>query len=112
MHVARYFVRFALVASLTAPAMTPVDAQSYRQYCQQRAERLSGYRQGNDVAGGAVRGAIGGAIVGSILGSGKKDRRRGAAAGALLGGISSASRPNSKAARIYRLEFEDCMRRR
>ena len=102
----------ALIAPVAVTLPTSAGAQSLSAYCQQRAQRISGYNAAGDVVGGAVRGALGGAVVGSLLGSGSRDRRRGARIGAVLGGVSSASRPNSRAARIYRLEYEDCMRRR
>jgi len=92
---------------------TPVAAQSYQQYCHDRAQKLSGYRgRPGGAVGGAVQGAIGGAILSGILGGDKRDRRKAAGIGALLGGVSKANRPNSRAARIYRLEFNDCIRRR
>ncbi len=117
MNQSKHFMGLLVAAALAIPLVgmsaEPAEAQSYSQYCQQRAERLSGYRRGNDVAGGTVKGAIGGAVVGSLLGGSKsKHRRRGAAAGALLGGMSAANRPNANAARIYRLEYEACMRAR
>ncbi len=101
----------ALVFPVSSVFTSPAQAQSYREYCHERAQRLSGYRSGNDVIGGAARGALGGVVIGSVLG-GKKGRKRGAKIGAVMGAVGSASRPNSQAARIYRLEFDDCMRRR
>ena len=108
----RLIIILAMALSLMVSLSHTANAQSYSQYCQDRAQRLSGYRHGNDILGGAVRGAVGGAVLGSIFGSTRKDRERGAAIGAVIGGMKSASRPNSKAARIYRLEYENCMRRR
>ncbi len=98
----------------TIVTVEPADAQGYRDYCHQRAQDLSGYRggRGGGIVGGAVKGAIGGAIISGILGGKKKDRKKAAKLGALLGGLSAASKPNSRAARIYRLEFEACMRQR
>lgn len=109
-----FFGLSALVAlSIAMNAPTAAEAQaSYRQYCHERAQRLSGYRGSGDFVGGAARGAVGGAIMGSIFGSTKKDRRRGAAIGAIIGGTRSANRPNNQSARIYQLEYDDCMRRR
>ena len=101
-----------LCLALAFVSQTPAAAQSYHQYCHERAQRLSNSSAAGDVVGGAARGALGGAVVGSIFGSNSKDRRRGAAAGALIGGIASANRPNSRAARAYQLEYDDCMRRR
>lgn len=92
---------------------TPVSAQSYQQYCHDRAQQLSGYRgRPGGAVGGAVQGAIGGAIISGILGGSKKDRKKAAGIGALIGGISKANRPNSRNARIYKLEYNECMRRR
>lgn len=109
-------VSLALVSSLltVAPPLTsPAQAQSYAQYCHDRAQRLSGYRgRPGGALEGAAKGAVGGAIISGILGGDKEDRKKAAKLGAILGGISKANRPNSRAARIYRLEYEDCIRRR
>ncbi|MCE8522750.1 hypothetical protein KBY30_17280 [Ruegeria pomeroyi] len=111
MHRSTTFVAIVFAFTISSPA--PAQAQSsYSQFCHERAQRLSGYRSGGDVLGGAASGAIGGAVMGSIFGSSKKDRRRGAAIGAIIGGARAANRPNSQAARIYQLEYNDCMRRR
>ncbi len=88
------------------------QGQSFRDYCHERAQKLSGYRGRPNVVGGAIEGAIGGAIISGILGGNKRDRKKAAKIGALLGGVSAANRPNSRKARIYRLEYSDCMRRR
>ncbi len=103
----------SLSFSVATFAPTAASAQSYANYCHDRAQRLSGYRgrPGNAVEG-AIGGAVGGALLSGILGGDRRDRERAAAVGALLGGISNANRPNSRAARIYRLEYDDCMRRR
>ena len=103
----------ACALTFTHGVPTSAEAQSYRNYCHERAQKLSGYRgRPGGAVGGAVEGAIGGAIISGILGGNKEDRKKAAKIGALLGGISKANRPNSRAARIYRLEFDDCMRRR
>lgn len=93
----------ALAATLLISSSFPSasTAQSYANYCHERAQKLSGYR-----------GRPGGAIIGGILGGNKKERRKAAQIGAIIGGISRSNRPNSRAARIYRLEYEECMRRR
>ena len=111
--------KLLIVGAITVMAASTIDAevaeaQSYRDYCHQRAKDLSGYRggRGGDVVGGAVEGAIGGAIISGILGGDKKDRKKAARLGALIGAMKNAKRPNSRAARIYRLEFEACMRQR
>ncbi len=104
-------IALAIPMASTVPA--PAEAQTYRDYCHDRAKRLSGYSgRPKSALGGAVEGAVGGAIISGILGGNKKDRKRAAKIGALLGGVSAANRPNSRAARIYRLEYNDCMRRR
>lgn len=109
----RSVVILALVVPMSWSVPTTGNAQSYNQYCHDRAQRLSGYKgRPGGVVGGAVQGAIGGAIISGILGGSKKDRKKAAKLGALLGGISGAQRPNSRAARIYKLEYEDCLRRR
>lgn len=103
----------ALLIPMLSTVPAPAEAQSYRDYCHDRAKRLSGYRgRPKSVAGGAVQGAIGGAILSGILGGNKRDRKRAVGIGALLGGMSAANRPNSRAARIYRLEYDECRRRR
>ena len=105
----------ALAATLLISGSIPSasTAQSYANYCHERAQKLSGYRgRPGGALGGAVEGAIGGAIIGGILGGNKKERRKAAQIGAIIGGISRSNRPNSRAARIYRLEYEECMRRR
>ncbi|MFD1159252.1 hypothetical protein [Roseovarius aestuarii] len=111
--IAQTVIILAIAMSLSSLVPPPAEAQSYRDYCHDRAKRLSGYKgRAGGVVGGAVKGAVGGAIISGILGGSKKDRKKAAKLGALLGGISGANRPNSRAARIYRLEFDDCMRRR
>lgn len=102
------------IISATISYVEPASAQGYRDYCHERAQGLSGFRggRGGDVVGGAVKGAIAGAIISGILGGKKKDRKKAAKLGALLGGLKAANKPNSRAARIYRLEFEACMRQR
>lgn len=102
------------IVSATIVYVEPASAQGYRDYCHERARDLSGFRggRGGDVVGGAVKGAVGGAIISGILGGKKKDRRKAAKLGALLGGLKAARKPNSRSARIYRLEFEACMRQR
>lgn len=104
----------SLAILLAAVATTPVaQADGYRDYCEQQARRLSGYNgKASDIVGGAIKGAIGAAIISGIFGGNKKDRKNAARTGAVLGGIGGALRKNSRAARIYQLEFEDCMRRR
>ena len=107
----------ALVMSIFTMAAVSLPntahAQSYANYCHERAQKLSGYRgRPGGAIGGAVEGAIGGAIISGILGGDKKDRKKAAKIGALLGGISKSNRPDSRAARIYRLEYQECMRRR
>lgn len=103
----------ALSMGISVNIPTAASAQSYANYCHDRAQRLSGYRgrPGNAVEG-AIGGAVGGALLSGILGGDRRDRERAAAVGALLGGISNANRPNSRAARIYRLEYDACMRSR
>lgn len=110
----RCIIAAIVMVSATAVQVLPANAQGYRDYCHQRAQDLSGFRggRGGDVVGGTVKGAIGGAIISGILGGKKKDRKKAAKLGALLGGLKAASRPNNRAARIYRLEFEACMRQR
>ena len=106
-------VGIAAVLLVSASFPTTATAQSYANYCHERAQKLSGYRgRPGGALGGAVEGAIGGAIIGGILGGNKKERRKAAQIGAIIGGISRSNRPNSRAARIYRLEYDECMRRR
>ncbi len=110
----RCMIAMMAIVSITIIDIKPAEARGYRDYCHERAQDLSGFRggRGGDVVGGAVKGAIGGAIISGILGGSKKDRKKAAKLGALLGGLKAASKPNSRAARIYRLEFEACMRQR
>lgn len=110
----RCMIAAIAIVSAALAQVEPASAQGYRDYCHQRAQDLSGYRggRGGDVVGGVVKGAIGGAIISGILGGKKKDRKKAARLGALIGGLKAASRPNGRAARIYRLEFEACMRQR
>ena len=110
-HTALLTIPLLVVALAGAPEIA--QAQSYADYCHDRAQRLSGYsgRPGN-VVEGAARGAIGAAIITGILGGDRGDRRDAAKLGAVIGGISNANRSNGRAARIYRLEFNACMRQR
>lgn len=106
-----------VLASFLGPSQimlpTSAEAQGYRAYCKERAKDLSGYRgRSGNVAGGAINGAIGGAIISGILGGSRRDRKRAAGIGLVFGGISNANRGNNRKARIYRNEYEHCMRNR
>ncbi|MGB0507453.1 MAG: hypothetical protein ACPGGK_14765 [Pikeienuella sp.] len=104
---------FVLCSLFFVAQFSEASAGNYRDYCAEEARRLSGYSGAvGDIAGGAIKGAVGAAILSGIFGGDKKDRKRAAGIGALLGGLGGAKRGNSRATRIYRLEFDDCMRRR
>ncbi|MEH6758919.1 MAG: hypothetical protein V7676_15620 [Parasphingorhabdus sp.] len=92
-------------------------------YCQQRAAAISGYRGPvpdrylpGGVLDGAARGAAVSGIGGLIFEKDKKKRkrnvRRGAAIGAIVGAIKrgNAKKKQRRAARLYRLELDACMR--
>lgn len=106
-------VALACSFNFTPPAISGAKARTLQNYCHNRAQQLSGYRgRVGGALGGAVGGAIGGAVITGILGGNKRARRNAARIGALLGGIAGANRANGRAARIYRLEYQACMRRR
>lgn len=93
-----------------------VDPDTY-EYCQDRAERRSGYRgrtPDHKKDGGVIKGAIGGAILGSIFSDKKSDAGKGAAIGAIIGGIrrEKAKEDEARKRRDYRYEFEECLYRR
>ena len=93
-----------------------VDADTY-EYCQDRAERRSGYygrTPDRDKKGGVVEGAIGGAILGSIFSDKKEDAAAGAILGGIFGGIERERQKDLEAQRRrdYRYEFDACINRR
>jgi uncharacterized protein YcfJ len=108
----------ALVALTLATALVsvPADAQrrgSSRHYCDARAHDIASTAarrtSGGGALGGAARGAVGGAIIGEIASG---NAGEGAAAGAAIGAIAGGVRRSNDYDRIYRQEFERCMRRR
>ncbi|GAB5387065.1 MAG: hypothetical protein Alpg2KO_00330 [Alphaproteobacteria bacterium] len=106
-------VAAALSLPFAVAIPSPVEARSYKEYCEDRARDLSGYRGNRGrVTAGAIRGGLEAAIIAGALGANRAERRRAARIGAVIGGLSKARRPNSRKARIYRLEYENCMRRR
>lgn len=102
----------ALIAIALISSTDQASAQSYEQYCREKAENLSGYKKNPNVVKGAVTGAIGGAVLGSVLGGTNKSRNSAALVGAVVGGVSAANKSNAKAAHIYKLEYQDCMKHR
>ncbi len=109
--------------SLAAQSASAQYAPDRYSYCQERASAISGYRGPvpdhylpGGALDGAARGAAGAAIGGLIFEKDKKKRkrnvRRGAAIGAIVGAIKrgKAKKQQQRAARIYRLELDACMR--
>lgn len=112
----------ALVVAFPAAAQAGEDPFLY---CQQRAEKFSGYSgpvpdqyvRGGSLDG-AARGAIDGAIISSALGGNERQTRRAARRGAIIGSIVGSARYGSRhgqvdyRTRAYRLEYDACLKAR
>lgn len=108
----------ALVLTLAAPASLVVPTSAFAnshsaKYCRKRAKQLS-HSSGPDsnAVAGAIGGAIGGALLAGVLGGNSTARKQAAGAGAIIGGIAGAQKPNHRASRIYKLEYQACMNSR
>lgn len=121
----KYDVRGLVVIGVLAGSF-PAAAQAGEDpflYCQQRAEKFSGYSgpvpdryaPGGSLDG-AARGAIDGALVSSALGGNERQIRRAARRGAILGSIADSARYGSRRGpvdyrtRAYRLEYDACLK--
>lgn len=84
------------------------NAQSDRHYyCDGRARDYSRRNASSGIFKGAGKGAVAGAIIGAIAG----DVGEGAAIGAGIGAIGGTVRRAESKDRLYRREYDRCMRR-
>lgn len=115
-------VRQLLIAACLFGAATQATAYDGRyEYCQDQAERISGYYgpvPNRYLPGGAARGAVRGAVAGAVIGgiggnNAGRAARRGAAVGALVGAARrERARDDYRDRRyIYQLELDRCMDR-
>lgn len=108
-----------IIPTIALFATNPATAQSRDVYSDQdphyycdglardRASRSASDNAAGNVVGGAARGAAGGAIIGAITGSAGK----GAGIGAAVGGLGGGARTLNNKDKIYRNEYDACMRR-
>ncbi len=97
-----------IVPGLLLFTPSSVDARSDRHYyCDSRARKYARRNARGGTFKGAGKGAIAGAIIGAIAG----DAGEGAAIGAGIGAIGGTVRRAESKDRLYRREYNRCMRR-
>jgi hypothetical protein len=89
------------------PAVASPTASYCENYARDRAKSLSKQTSRGGALGGAARGGLTGAVFGTALGN----TGRGAAVGGALGAVRGGVRRDRDYSEIYRVEYDQCMRR-